>query len=106
MSHRRGLFPVLVLLASAGCVPSPGGTSAGPKQATFGGGTDRNMVNLADKVVPTEWSVEEGKVQNVKWTADLGTLTYGGVVIYDGRVFIGTNNGTPRDEKVKAKHLA
>ena len=35
----------------------------------FGGTPSRNMVNLIDKNVPTEWSVEEGKEKNIKWKA-------------------------------------
>src|SRR5439155_1675613 len=75
-------------------------------QGSDGGGIDRNMVNLVDKNPPTDWNAEEGKFKNIKWTAELGTLSYGGVVVYDGRVFVGTNNGHPRDPKVKARDLA
>ena len=68
----------------------------------FGGTPQRNMVNLTAKGVPTEWSVEDGKPgENVKWAAELGTKTYGGPVVADGRVFVGTNNATPRDPAVK-----
>jgi outer membrane protein assembly factor BamB len=70
-------------------------------QATFGGGIDRNMVNLVDKNVPTTWSVIDGKLQNIKWVVDVGTRSYGGPVIHGGRVFVGTNNDQPRDPKNK-----
>jgi outer membrane protein assembly factor BamB len=70
-------------------------------QATFGGGIDRNMVNLVDKNVPTSWGVADGKLKNIKWVAEVGTRSYGGPVIADGRVFVGTNNETPRDPKIK-----
>src|SRR5438132_14040455 len=87
MSYRRGSCPVLVRLAAVACVPPPPsvppalqpstdkplivpGPPAGSatKQATFGGGIDRNMVNLVDKSPPTDWNAEEGKFKNIKWT--------------------------------------
>jgi outer membrane protein assembly factor BamB len=67
----------------------------------FGGTPERNMVNLVDKNIPAEWSIEEGKRKNIKWVAELGTKAYGGPVIGDGKIFVGTNNGNPRDAKVK-----
>jgi outer membrane protein assembly factor BamB len=67
----------------------------------FGGTPQRNMANPAAKNIPAEWSVEEGKHKNVKWVADLGTKSYGGPVIADGKVFFGTNNGNPRDKTIK-----
>jgi outer membrane protein assembly factor BamB len=70
----------------------------------FGGTPQRNMVSLSAKNVPTDWSVEEGKFKNVKWVAELGTKSYGGPVVADGKIFFGTNNGNPRDPKVKGQH--
>ncbi len=67
----------------------------------FGGTPDRNMANTVDKNIPSDWSVEEGKSKNIKWTAQLGSVSYGGPVIADGKVFIGTNNSRPRDPKTK-----
>src|SRR5581483_3996242 len=72
----------------------------------FGGTPQRNMVNLTAKGVPTDWSVEEGKLKNVKWVAEMGNKAYGGPVIADGKVFVGTNNAAPRDPKVKGKKKA
>ena len=37
--------------------------------------------------------------QNIKWVAKLGTETHSTPVIAGGRVYIGTNNGEPRDPK-------
>jgi outer membrane protein assembly factor BamB len=62
----------------------------------WGGAPDRNMVSSM-KGPPTEWDVKSGK--NVKWMARLGSQTYGNPVVADGKVFVGTNNENPRDEK-------
>ena len=69
----------------------------------FGGTPARNMVNLVDKNIPVDWSVEEGKRKNIKWDALLGSKAYGGPVVGDGKVFIGTNNDAPRDPAVKGR---
>jgi outer membrane protein assembly factor BamB len=65
----------------------------------FGGTPGRNLVNLTDKNVPTSWDVAKGK--NIKWVAEVGTRSYGGPVVADGKVFVGTNNDKPRDQTVK-----
>src|SRR5947209_10372485 len=67
----------------------------------FGGTIQRNMVNTRETGVPTDWGTEEGSEKHVKWSAALGSKAYGGPVVADGKVFVGTNNGTPRDPKVK-----
>jgi len=55
----------------------------------WGGSTDRNMIS-GEKNLPHEWDVR--KKTNIKWTAPLGSQTYGNPAIVDGKVFIGTNN--------------
>jgi outer membrane protein assembly factor BamB len=67
----------------------------------FGGSPQRNMVNTFDKNIPTEWSVEDGNLKNVKWTVKLGSKSYGGPVISGGKVFVGTNNEAPRNPRDK-----
>jgi len=48
--------------------------------------------------LPSRWDLKTGA--GVKWTADLGTETYGGPVVAGEKVFVGTNNGKPRDPAV------
>ncbi|HEX7896374.1 MAG TPA: PQQ-binding-like beta-propeller repeat protein [Planctomycetota bacterium] len=60
----------------------------------WGGRPDRNMVS-AEKNLPAAWPKDGGKV--LRWTARLGDHTYGNPVVAGGRVYIGTNNGQPRD---------
>ncbi len=66
----------------------------------FGGTINRNLVNLVDKNIPEDWVVEKGKEKNIKWSENLGSKAYGGPVISGGKIFIGTNNGVPRDPKI------
>jgi outer membrane protein assembly factor BamB len=70
---------------------------APPQWPMFGGTPQRNMVNLFDKNLPATWSVEEGKQKNVKWTARLGSRTFGSPVVTNGKVFVPTNGRTGND---------
>jgi outer membrane protein assembly factor BamB len=63
----------------------------------YGGSVSRNMANSDAKGLPISWDVEEKK--NILWIADLGSKAYGGPVVADGKVLIGTNNQKPRDKK-------
>ena len=67
----------------------------------FGGNPSRNMVNEVDRNLPADWCVEEGKLKNIAWQADLGSRTFGTPVVADGRVFVGTTNGRPRNSAAK-----
>ncbi len=82
--------------------PEPAKTSAKTDDwPMFGGTPSRNMVNPFAKGLPMEWTAEKGEKKNVKWLAQLGSMAYGGPVISAGKVFVGTNNGFPRDPKIK-----
>jgi outer membrane protein assembly factor BamB len=72
------------------------------------GGTTwgRNMYSkekgLPAKVDPGKFKsgteeVDLKTTKNVKWVAKLGSQSYGNVTIAGGKVFIGTNNDSPRD---------
>ncbi|MDX1951943.1 MAG: PQQ-binding-like beta-propeller repeat protein [Verrucomicrobiota bacterium] len=74
------------------------------------GGNDpgRNMYspakNLPDKFEPGKFKkgteeVDTTTTKNVKWVAKLGSQSYGNVSVSNGKVFVGTNNDTPRDQK-------
>lgn len=45
--------------------------------------------------LPDSFSTETGT--NIKWSAQLGTETHSTPVVAGGRVYVGTNNGHPRD---------
>jgi outer membrane protein assembly factor BamB len=95
-------------------VPNEGNAEAGggkddqPLKASadwpmLGGTPWRNMANPTAKNIPAQWSIEDGKLQNIKWMVQLGTKSYGGPVVADGKVFMGTNNQKPRDKTVKGQ---
>src|SRR5262249_29977347 len=92
------------LLTRAGDTKATG--KVGSESPMFGGTPARNMVNPLDKGILTDWNVEEGKFQNVKWAVKLGNKAYGGPVIAGGRVYVGTNNAVPRDKAIKDKSKA
>ncbi len=63
----------------------------------WGGTAQRNMASSM-KNLPSFWDIKTG--QNVKWKANLGTTSYGNPVVADGKVFVGTNNGNPRNPDI------
>ncbi|HZZ77842.1 MAG TPA: PQQ-binding-like beta-propeller repeat protein [Gemmataceae bacterium] len=93
-------LPVLSQPRAPVAVPEFTGAPARTDSPMFGGTPQRNMVNTVDKNIPIDWSVEEGKLKNIKWIATMGTKCYGGPVIAEGKIFVGTNNKNPRDKKV------
>ncbi len=73
----------------------------------------RNMIslakNIADYFVPGKpkagsEEIDLATTKNVKWVAKLGSQTYGNPTIAGGKVFVGTNNESPRDPKYKGDH--
>ena len=63
----------------------------------------RNLVDLVDKDIAADFAVRpKGKEKNVKWSAALGTIAYGGPVVAGGKIYVGTNNGKPRDAALVA----
>lgn len=63
----------------------------------WGSAPDRNMVST-ETGLPAEWDPESGT--NIKWTAQLGSQTYGNPVIVGGKVFVGTNNQAVKNPKL------
>ena len=68
--------------------------SASAETAMWGGSPSRNQVSAA-KNLPTSWDTETGV--NIKWTAELGSQTYGGPLIVDDKIIVGTNNQAERN---------
>jgi outer membrane protein assembly factor BamB len=64
----------------------------------WGGTIERNMVSAVQNL-PESWDVQSG--ENIKWEVQVGTTSYGNPVVAGGKVFIGTNNGNPRDAAIQ-----
>src|SRR3979490_2803707 len=58
----------------------------------------RNPVS-PEKNAPTEWDIKTGK--NIKWKAQLGSITVSEPILAGGLIWIGTNNDSPRDSSQK-----
>ena len=64
-----------------------------------------------EKNVPNAWvagkfkeggeEIDMATTKNVKWVAKLGSQSYGNPTVSGGKVFIGTNNESPRDPRFK-----
>lgn len=72
----------------------------------WGGRPDRNMVAQAKgipddissgKFLPKTETVDPKSTKAIKWVAKLGSQAYGSPVVAGGRVYVGTNNESPRD---------
>src|SRR5260370_42550602 len=74
--------------------------AGGNEWPMFGGSPARNLVNLRETKIATEADVTPKAEKNIKWSVVLGSKAYGGPVIAGGKIFIGTNNGNPRDPKI------
>lgn len=73
---------------------------------TWGGRADRNMRAeakgipddiVSGKFIPKTETIDPKSTKNVRWIAKLGSQTYGSPVVAGGRVYVGTNNESPRD---------
>jgi len=136
LTARRLTFAGPVLLAaislavlkdsgSAADLPAPQATKPGLSDCTMFGGTPaRNMVNLRDKNIPSipldiMKEVDDPKNKDklievldrkadgtVVWKADLGSKSYGGPTIAGGRVYVGTNNQRPRNDRDVTRNKA
>src|SRR5262245_39411473 len=76
----------------------------------WGHSASRNMVSeeshLSDSWDPGAFKqnseeVDMATTKGVKWAVKLGSQAYGNPVVAGGKVFVGTNNESPRDPKYK-----
>jgi outer membrane protein assembly factor BamB len=72
------------------------GTLRGSDQPQWGEAWTRNMVSN-ERGLPESFDIKSGR--HVKWSAELGTQTHSTPIVAHGRVYIGTNNGAPRDPR-------
>src|SRR5205823_4777726 len=90
-SGQLATLPVAALRADEKSATPPNGV------AMFGHDVSRNMVNLSVKNLPDDWDV--GQNTNIKWVAKLGTRAYGGPTVSGGKIYVGTNNYAPRNQR-------
>jgi outer membrane protein assembly factor BamB len=109
----RNIFP-LMLACFAFVLTSCGTAGDAPAKGhdwpQWGGTDGRNMVsdatNLPDSWYPgpKDQKTEEydtSKAKNIKWIAKLGSHCYGNPTVSGGKIFVGTNNNSPRNPKYK-----
>lgn len=94
--HRIKRCLLCWLIAVCGVVVISNGISHAADQPQWGERHTRNMVS--DEVgLASTFDIKTG--EHVKWSTALGTHSYTTPVIAQGRVFVGTNNRFPRDER-------
>ncbi len=64
----------------------------------FGNTPSRNMVSDEINIL-SQWDVATG--ENVLWSQPVGSQAYGGPVVANGRVYVGTNNEGRRDPAIE-----
>src|ERR1041384_2317088 len=96
-SFRKGMNVEIgsTLLVLASLVPFPLISQDWPM---MGGATQRNMVSTMTNL-PESWDVKSGK--NIKWKAQIGSTSFGNPVVANGKIFLGTNNGNPRNPNIQ-----
>lgn len=76
----------------------------------WGGGAVRNFVSPETGLpasfdpgqrAPGAVEIDPSTTRNIRWTAKLGSQTYGGPVVADGRIYVSTNDSSRRDPKHK-----
>jgi outer membrane protein assembly factor BamB len=86
---------LLCCLLSSGLVLGPLCLPAdAADQPQWGQAWSRNMVS-PEQGLPESFDPQSGR--NIQWAAELGTETHSSPIVAGGRVYIGTNNGHPRD---------
>lgn len=102
---------LIIPLALAGTIASLTFSARAEDWPSWGGNDPgRNMYSTA-KGIPAEFSpgkfkpnsedIDLSTTKNVKWVVKLGSQTYGNPVVANGKIYVGTNNATPRDARFK-----
>jgi outer membrane protein assembly factor BamB len=89
-----------VAVASAPSAPAPPEVKR-TDWPMYGGTHSRNMVNLTDRNILDNFDVETG--DGILWKAELGSHSFTQPIVAGGKVFIGTDNGHPRNKRDSEK---
>jgi outer membrane protein assembly factor BamB len=104
--------PVLAQWLSFVCLIVSSAVALAADWPQWGGRDGKNMMSdekgLPESFVPGKKSpqgtgIDLATTQNVKWVARLGTQTYGNPTIANGRVYVGTNDGSLKDPRVSVR---
>jgi len=105
MKYAQLTYCLLICLLAA--------TSFAEDWPKWGRDISRNMV-ANEKNMPVDFNpgevdfdtdmVDMKTTKNIKWVAKLGSQSYGNMTIADGRVYVGTNNNSPRDKRFKGDY--
>lgn len=108
LNHRNILLAALATAATGFLLIPRGGartgadaTPPGKSMAMFACNPARNMINLVEKNLATEWEVPKSATEkgtNINWVAKLGSVAYALTVTGD-KAFVGTNNSVPRNKR-------
>lgn len=102
MNKPSSSFSALAALAALAVGP----TLQAADWPMWGGTAERNMVAQArgipndissGKFLPKSETIDPKTTKAVRWIAKLGSQAYGTPVVAGGRVYVGTNNESPRD---------
>ena len=91
---KRGIIVAGGILGAFSCLALLASDPAQGDWPMWGGTPERKMFS-AMRDLPASWDLKTK--QNVKWTAKLGSQTYGNAVVAGGQVYIGTNNELARN---------
>ena len=80
------------------CVTVVVSSASAQEVGMFGNTPSRNMAS-DETGLPAEWDAASGK--NVLWSQPVGSQAYGGAVVANGRVYVGTNNEGRRDPAIE-----
>lgn len=95
-------------IALTGLLLTAGAASAQDWSQWGGADPGRNMYSTAKgfpakfnpgKFKPNSEDIDLATTENVKWVVKLGSQSYGNPVVSSGKVLVGTNNASPRDER-------
>ena len=89
--NRMRLCPLLLNALALGALLLPARAADQPQ---WGQAWSRNMIS-EETGLPDSFDPQNGR--NIQWSAELGTETHATPVVAGGRIYIGTNNGHPRD---------
>ena len=98
MKHALSLCILTALLLPGTATEADAAKKEGADPAMFGETPSRNMVSPATGL-PSMWDIDTGK--NIRWSEPIGSQTYGGPIVSNGIVYVGTNNEGLRNPKLK-----